>query len=997
MKEKYIYKHLGIVLLFILFNFKISAQADIYIAVNGNDSNSGDINQPLKTLIAARDKARSTGAKTIWIREGRYYYDQTINLNASDNGLKISGYQDEKVIFDGGITINPNKFSKVTTNLDGRIKTEVVNKVYSTTITDSDLSNLLNLRFMNISIDDEMIRLSRFPNEGLALIDKNNTLELSETPGATGTASNPKGAGFKLDNHFSFNSDAWEAEIIRNGKIDFWGNISADWVREKINPLATVKFNGDHIRGIHGTRYGIDSHHSPPRVHFTNILYELDMPGEWYFDDIDNILYIYPYKNITPQNTISVWGGSMLVTMSGVEDITIERMTIQHLAKGSGGDGAINVRDNSSNVHINGITFRYIADPLTAVNIFNGTNNSVQSCDFFDVSGGGRLYGGSYNNNSIDKANNSWENCHFTQIYSKDYLGKVVGITGAGNVFRNNLAHNINGQPFTYSGVEHLIEKNEVFNAQIEEGDGGFFYTAHELGGFGSIFRHNFLHHNMHIKGVVLKGGVHSDGGDAGEIITENVFYRMGAGTKNSWAGGGKNQRNIYISCNLGAWDTPRDITDPRFSDQYNIYMDRMEDDPLNPNATRNVFGAMLQKIGIPNWQNGITRNNWRSRIDPWWENRYPSMTVMFDAYFLHKRMGTYGYDFTDNFFYETEDRDIVTNAAPNVSNNQQIAMNAFTDFSTLDFSYSGSQPNDAPNIPFNDIGLYLDTYRCAVPDKAAYRKDVKDYFANRKIRGESFTSATFKDYFYNTGKVVLATVPCTGAIVETGDDSYTVKATGETCLDKGNGQIRIQAKGSGSYVANLDGGSDINFTSDWLIENLAAGPYELCITNTASGSIQCYGLEIEAGTSVTGKTTSGSGKVAVNISEGTAPFDVYVNSAKVLRTSSPAFSVDASYGDVVEVKTSVACEGVLSKTMNGIVSVSPNPTEGGLSIALPAPLKNVTVSVYNVYSQLVSSGSYPVSDGRVGLEINGAPAGIYFASIEMGDGRPKVLKIIKK
>ncbi|NMH88832.1 T9SS type A sorting domain-containing protein, partial [Flavivirga algicola] len=153
----------------------------------------------------------------------------------------------------------------------------------------------------------------------------------------------------------------------------------------------------------------------------------------------------------------------------------------------------------------------------------------------------------------------------------------------------------------------------------------------------------------------------------------------------------------------------------------------------------------------------------------------------------------------------------------------------------------------------------------------------------------------------------------------------------------------------------------------------------------------------IEAGTSVTGKTTSGSGKVAVNISEGTAPFDVYVNSAKVLRTSSPAFSVDASYGDVVEVKTSVACEGVLSKTMNGIVSVSPNPTEGGLSIALPAPLKNVTVSVYNVYSQLVSSGSYPVSDGRVGLEINGAPAGIYFASIEMGDGRPKVLKIIKK
>ncbi len=997
MKKKYLWKFIGLSLLLLLLNFKLSAQSDIYIAPSGNDSNSGDINQPLKTLIAARDKARSTGSKTIWVREGRYYYDQTVNLNSSDNGLKISGYQNEKAIFDGGITINPNKFSKVTTNLDGRIKTEAVNKIYSTTITNNNLANLLNLRFMNISIDDEMIRLSRFPNEGLALIDKNTTLEASETKGETGTPSAPKGAGFKLDNYFSFNNDAWEAEIIRNGKIDFWGNISADWIREKINPLATVKFNGDHIRGIHGTRYGIDSHHSPSRIHFTNILYEMDAPGEWYFDDVDNILYIYPLKEFTPENTISVWGGPMLLAMSGVENITIERIKIQHLANGSGGDGAINIRDNSNNVNVNGVTFRYIADPLTAVNIFNGTNNSVQSCDFIDVSGGGRLYGGSYSNNSIEKANNSWENCHFTQLYSKDYIGKVIGITGAGNIFRNNLVHNINGQPFTYSGVEHLIEKNEVFNAQIDEGDGGFFYTAHELGGFGSIFRHNFLHHNMHIKGVVIKGGLHSDGGDAGEIIIENVFYKMGAGTKNAWAGGGKTQNNLFISCNTGIWDTPRDITDPSFSNQYNDYMERMENDPLNSNATRNVFGAMLQKIGIPNWENGITRDNWRSRIDPWWENRYPSMTVMFDAFNTHKRMGTYGSDFTDNFFYETEDRDIVTNSAPNVSNNQQISMSAFTDFSTLDFSYSGSQPANAPNIPFNDIGLYLDSYRCAVPDKATYRKDVKNYFANRRIRGESFTPATFKDYFYNTGKVVLSTVPCSGTFVQKGDDSYTVKATGETCVDKANGQIEIKAKANGSYVANLNGGADINFTSEWVIENIAPETYELCITNTTSNTTQCYGLEIEAGTSVTGKASTGSGKIAVNISEGTAPFNVFLNNEMVLQTSSTSFSINAAHGDVVEVKTSIPCEGVLTKTMDGIVSVSPNPTKGAFTIALYMPLKNVTIDIYNVYSQLVSSKIYPVNNGQVQLNINGTPAGIYFAAVQMGDNKPKILKIIKK
>jgi len=42
-------------------------------------------------------------------------------------------------------------------------------------------------------------------------------------------------------------------------------------------------------------------------------------------------------------------------------------------------------------------------------------------------------------------------------------------MTGAGNIFRNNLIHNINGQPVTHQGVDHLIERNELFNVGIED------------------------------------------------------------------------------------------------------------------------------------------------------------------------------------------------------------------------------------------------------------------------------------------------------------------------------------------------------------------------------------------------------------------------------------------------------------------------------------------------------------------------------------------------
>ncbi|TGV04175.1 carbohydrate-binding protein [Flavivirga rizhaonensis] len=227
-------------------------------------------------------------------------------------------------------------------------------------------------------------------------------------------------------------------------------------------------------------------------------------------------------------------------------------------------------------------------------------------------------------------------------------------------------------------------------------------------------------------------------------------------------------------------------------------------------------------------------------------------------------------------------------------------------------------------------------------------------------------------------------------------DDSYTIKTTGETCPDEDNGQIKIVAKNVGSYVANFNGGADINFTNEWTIEDIAPGTYDLCITNTATSVEQCYSLQIEEGTSVTGKTSIKSNKVAIDITDGTAPFDVSVNGEMVLQTSSKSFSVVANYGDSIEVKTSVACEGALTKTMDGIVTVSPNPTNGDFEIELSIPLKDVTVELYNVYSQLISTKTYKVNNGKIQLDINNKPAGIYFAVVQL-DKKPKVLKIMKK
>ncbi|MDO7172520.1 carbohydrate-binding protein [Mariniflexile sp. AS56] len=229
----------------------------------------------------------------------------------------------------------------------------------------------------------------------------------------------------------------------------------------------------------------------------------------------------------------------------------------------------------------------------------------------------------------------------------------------------------------------------------------------------------------------------------------------------------------------------------------------------------------------------------------------------------------------------------------------------------------------------------------------------------------------------------------------DAGDESYNIKTIGETCLDKNNGQIIIVAQDQGDYVANFNG-SDNDFTRELSLENLPAGTYDLCITNTATGIQNCYSLEIESGTSISGKTSSDKGKVSIEMTQGTAPYNVSVNGRSVLQTSSTLFSVDAGFGDVIEVKTSVLCEGTLTKEIDGIINATPNPTKGRFEIALSISLDVITVELYNVYSQLLSTKAYNVKGGKVELDISDKPAGIYFAVVQFNK-KPKTIKIIKE
>lgn len=216
--------------------------------------------------------------------------------------------------------------------------------------------------------------------------------------------------------------------------------------------------------------------------------------------------------------------------------------------------------------------------------------------------------------------------------------------------------------------------------------------------------------------------------------------------------------------------------------------------------------------------------------------------------------------------------------------------------------------------------------------------------------------------------------------------DNFNVESRAETCANKNNGEIVINAAQTYNYVATING-TNYNFVNNSLtVSNLAPGIYPVCITIPGKTNFeQCYSLTITRGSSLTGKSSVSSNVAAVQIVEGTAPFEVFVNGTSQFETSATHFTVPVKQGDFLEVKTAKACEGIYATSivdaLNGFAAY-PNPTRGLVEISTPTLQTKVAVELYNLNGQLISKGMYSVLNGKVQLNLEKESAGVYFAKV---------------
>ncbi|MBX2853325.1 MAG: right-handed parallel beta-helix repeat-containing protein [Phycisphaeraceae bacterium] len=683
------------------------------------------------TLEAARDHARTLVKDkpvVIEIAAGIYPFERPLALGVRDGGSKDNPvtYRAEpggKVVFDGSIRIPTQDVSLVTDPaVLNKLSVTARGKVVSIPVNDAKLIKLLSATTpvgVPLLLNNDLQTPSRFPNIGFAhareLIFEDEGTRWQKNPVA-GTFDKPNGAAYTLRETPAGTWQQWAQETRDKRRAICTGYLSAQWYREA-KQLHSIDPEHKTVRLVDQTRYGLKEmvEKFQSRQSFMYLLCEIDSPGEWYFDVQESNLYLWPTQPVSEESRLVVAAAGGFLDIDGASHVRIEGLTVQGVVRAG---AVIRIRRGEHNTIV-GCTIRN--STANALNI-NGSNNTVHACDIYDVTGLARLSGGKATPDAITPGNNTISNCHFYLDKFKA-VAPTVGISGVGQVFRNNLMHNLPGQAIVFRGNDHLIERNELFNIGFEEGDGAAIYSGAEFWGYGTRLQHNFLHHIMSTNGLMTRSGIMLDDHDSGREIIENIFYKTGHGSLAINGGTGlKVHRNVFMNGNFGVW--VRIIGNVRGRMQMQAKFDAGE---LPRGDKHDYIWRCEQVVGEDGWNN-----------EPW-KTRYPDFPTVMNQTGEHGRFWPIENDVDGNLGHAMASG--LTYRHPMIKADRLVFKNTreiepeaiYTAPDTLDFTYRVPREAWMPDIPFEHIGLYLDEHRPAMPDKARYRPMVREYFQDRR------------------------------------------------------------------------------------------------------------------------------------------------------------------------------------------------------------------------------------------------------------------------
>lgn len=513
----------------------VNGDVAYFIAPNGSDSGDGSVDAPFASFEKARDTARALRANgyddqiTIYLRGGEYYRETTLSLTSADKNLTFKPYNNEKARITGGKHVE-NLVSKVT---DTDILDCVIDDVARDNLYVADLSSVFpngipaltdfshsgkvakdgrNDKFSNqvrLYVNGQAMSIARWPNqdvqEGEGPIDRPITVKSGD--GKKGGEPSTITYNDETDRAKLWKSDLKDLMIIAHFGVH-WA-YSSNYVSA---------FNADNKALT--IKYGVGEYvpKSGDEFYFSNLIDEIDMPGESYMDTENSKIYFYPYDpdNISKAEIMVPFAEKTFITAYQSTGIVMEGIDFEYVRAAA--FNFTGMKDSK----VDGCTFAHFTD----ANTFSGDNNIMQNCYLIDGAAGGvRINGG--DTKTLTGGGNIVRNNVFKKLSTlRLSYSPSVNIQGYGQIVENNEISYSDHEMIAMSGMCHKVLKNEIHHAVQWTGDMGAMYWGRNPQNFGHEIAYNYFHHNGGLYAAGWSQSIFWDDGNTGPYLHDNIFYQ---------------------------------------------------------------------------------------------------------------------------------------------------------------------------------------------------------------------------------------------------------------------------------------------------------------------------------------------------------------------------------------------------------------------------------------------------------------------------------------
>ncbi len=454
----------------------------IYVSPYSNKSAGGTPDVPI-ALSALVGKAEANVKKYgsmfptfIFLMGGEYKVYQSLDFSsatftdANHKTVYFEAYGDSAPVLSGSVDLDINELQPVTdAEILARIPKAGRGNVAYMDLKKYNITLQAASKFFNyLYLDDMKQSLSRWPNSGFAKVKsvpQANTFGFSEIEPTTWTKA-------------------------KDGYIYGFFNVDYDLLPAKITSVDPVNklINGPNFKT---TRAGA-------RYYAVNMLEVIDMPGEWYVDIDEEILYYYPpYSLKESKLEIAATPGLDMITLGNARNISFNGL---HFTKG--GNRAI-FASTPRNVEIRNCNFSFMQGAQTIRFDQYSYDCIVDSNQIYCCEGSllfirsGRPSTGEEGNCVVSNNHCIASNTYPAQIsgmivggYNSPERNGSVGLTITNNVFQDCS----NSYAISTPGEDVKVYYNEVMNQSRNIDDGGAIYFGKSHSYQGIEVMYNYVH-----------------------------------------------------------------------------------------------------------------------------------------------------------------------------------------------------------------------------------------------------------------------------------------------------------------------------------------------------------------------------------------------------------------------------------------------------------------------------------------------------------------------